>query len=495
MTVPVRRTPDHPAIRFGTPEARWVLIATVLGSGIAFLDGTVVNVALPTIGEDLDTGMSGLQWTLDAYLVTLSALLLLGGALGDRYGRRRMFVVGLVTFSAASLLCAVAPTVGTLIAARAVQGVAAAFLVPGSLAIISASFHPDDRAKAIGAWSGLTGVSSAVGPFVGGWLIDAVSWRLIFLLNLPLAAVAVWIALRHVPETWDEAATGAPDWAGGALASVGLAAVAYALIEGGGEPSGSELAVGAVGVLALVAFLVVEARQDEPMLPLALFRSGQFSGANATTFAVYAGLGAAFFLVVLQLQLVLDYSALEAGAALLPVTALMLVLSPRAGALAQRIGPRLPMTVGPLVVAAGLLLFTRVDAGATYFGAVVPAAVVFGLGLSLTVAPLTAAVLGAADERHIGAASGVNNAVARVAGLLAVAVLPGAVGLDVADLSPTGLSDGYDDAMVASAVLCVLGAVVAFATVRTAAVVTPMAQADVAHPCHDPCVAEERPAA
>ncbi|CAN5667940.1 MFS transporter [soil metagenome] len=475
-------------IRFGSTAGRWVLGATVLGSGIVFLDGTVVNVALPAIAEDLDAELSGLQWTLDAYLVTLSALLLLGGSLGDLYGRRRMFVLGLIGFTLASILCGVAPNIEALIGARALQGAGGALLVPGSLAIISASFHPDDRGRAVGAWSGLAGVSTAIGPFFGGWLIDAVSWRLVFLINVPLAIVAVLVATRHVPESRDTTSTPRPDLAGAAAVSLGLAGLAYALIEGAGDMTATTWTMAVLGVIGLVAFVTIEARGAHPMLPLEVFRSRQFTGANLTTLAVYTGLGGATFLLVLQLQVVLGYSALEAGASLLPVTLLMLVLSARAGNLAQHIGPRLPMTAGPLVVAAGLMLFARVEAGSTYLASVLPAAVVFGLGLALTVAPLTATVLASVDERHLGVGSGVNNAVARVAGLLAVALLPALVGLDTS--SSTGLSAGFVDAMHIAAGICLAGALVAWATIRSATPVPDTTQPSVLQPCHDPSVAE-----
>jgi EmrB/QacA subfamily drug resistance transporter len=443
----------------GTAAARWVLLATVLGSGVAFLDGTIVNVALPTIAEDLGASLGDLQWVLDAYLVTLSALLLLGGALGDRYGRRFVFRAGLAGFTGASVLCGAAPNVEVLIAARAVQGVGAALLVPGSLAILSAVFHPDDRARAVGAWSGLSGIATAIGPFAGGWLIDSVSWRLAFLVNVPLAAM-VAVASGRVPET-RAAGPGRLDVTGALAASVGLAVTTYGLIE-------QVPAVTVAGVLALVGFLLVEARVEDPMLPLGLFRSRQFSGANAATFAVYAALGGATFLLVLELQVALDYSALEAGAALLPVTILMLVLSSRAGALAQRIGPRLPMTLGPIGVAVGLVLFARVEAGTSYATTLLPAAVVFGLGLSLTVAPLTATIMSSADDEHLGSASGINNAVARLAGLLAVALLPSVVGLDTAG-GAAALDTGVDDAMIVCAVLAVLGGCLAWATAAPSA--------------------------
>jgi EmrB/QacA subfamily drug resistance transporter len=484
----MRRVEPGPGLAYGTPAARWVLAATVAGSGVAFLDATVVNVALPTIGQDLGAGLSGLQWILDAYLVTLSSLLLLGGSLGDRYGRRRMFVTGLGFFTIASALCGLAPTTGALIAGRALQGGGAALLVPGSLALLSASFRPEDRPRAVGAWSGLAAVAGAIGPFVGGWLVDAVSWRLVFFVNLPVAAVTAWMALRHVPESRDPQASGRPDLPGAAAVTVGLAGLAYACIEGPSGMGGVETTAALVGVAGLGTFVAIERARPDPMLPLSLFRSRQFVGANLTTLAVYAGLGGAMFLVVLQLQRVLGYSALEAGASLLPVTILMLALSARAGALAQRIGPRLPMTVGPLVVAAGLLLFRRVQPGATYAGAVLPAATVFGAGLALTVAPLTSAVMASVDERHLGVASGVNNAVARLAGLLAVALLPAVAGLQRAGTSPEAFSGGFARAMTVAAAVCATGGLIAFATVRRSAPVGRIILPSVHQPCHDPCV-------
>jgi EmrB/QacA subfamily drug resistance transporter len=474
-------------IRFGTPVARWVIAATVLGSGIAFLDGTVVNVALPAIAKDLDTDIAGLQWVVDAYLVTLTSLLLLGGALGDHYGHRRVFTIGLGAFTVASVICAAAPNAALLALARALQGAGGALLVPGSLAIIGATFVTTDRGRAIGAWSGMAGVASAIGPFLGGWLIDAASWRWVFLINVPLALVAIVITLRHVPET--KAREPAPlDWTGAALATIGLAAASYALIESTVEVGAPEIVAAIVGVVAIAAFFVVESRVAHPMLPLRLFRSSQFSGANATTLAVYAALGALTFFLVLELQLALGYSALEAGAALLPVTILMLTLSSRAGALAQRIGPRLPMTVGPIVVGVGMLMFTRVAPGESYWIAVFPAAVVFGLGLALTVAPLTATVLGAVADEEMGVASAVNNAAARLAGLLAVAVLPSVVGLST-ELAPEELSDKTSTAILICAALAALGGVIAFFTVRTSRLIAsnPPA-ADLSQPCHDPCV-------
>jgi len=467
----LQATPKEPGIRLGTPQGRWVLLATVLGTGIAFLDSTVVNVALPTIGEDLGTGITGLQWIVNAYTLTLSGLLLLGGSLGDRGGRRRWFVIGVVWFALASLLCAVAMTAPMLIAARALQGVGAALLTPGSLAIIEAVYRQEDRAPAVGAWSGLGGVSVAIGPFLGGWLVDAVSWRLIFLINLPLAAVVVWASLRHVPETRDETASGKLDWAGATLAAVGLAGVIYALTDGPsrGWTDPVVLVTGLGGAAALAGFAVWEERIQHPMLPMDLFRSRQFSAANAVTFVVYAALGGALFLLPIQLQRVLGWSALASGTALVPITILMLLLSARAGRLAQRIGPRLPMTLGPIVAGTGLLLLGRLGDGA-YLTGVLPAMIVFGLGLSLTVAPLTATVLAAASASRAGIASAVNNDVARVAGLVAVAALPVAAGISgQGALDPGTFADGFASAMTIAGLLCAGGGVLAFFTIQNPA--------------------------
>jgi len=455
-------------LRLSEPRGRWVLLATVLGSGVAFLDATVVNVALPALGEDLDASLSGLQWVINAYTLTLAALILLGGASGDRFGRRRVFLVGIVWFAVASLLCGLAPNVWTLVAARALQGVGGALLTPGSLAIIQASFHPEDRARTIGAWSGLGGITAAAGPFLGGWLVDSVSWRWVFLVNLPLAAVVVVVTLRHVPESVDPSAHGPFDVGGALLGALGLAGVTYALVEAperGASPVIFSSAV--VGVLALLAFVIAERRGRNPMLPVDIFASRQFTAANLVTFAVYAALGGALFLLVVALQVVSGFSALAAGTSLLPITLLMLVLSARAGALAQRIGPRLPMAAGPALSGVGLLLAARIGTEASYLLDVLPAMVVFGLGLSLTVAPLTATVLGAADARHAGAASGVNNAVARAAGLLAVAVLPLLVGLSGDDYrDPAAFADGFQAAMLLCAGLLGSGGLLAWLTIR-----------------------------
>jgi EmrB/QacA subfamily drug resistance transporter len=457
------------AVAYDSSAGRWVLAVAVLGSGMAFLDGTVVNVAVPDIGRDLDASTSDLQWVLNGYLLTLASLILLGGSLGDRVGRRRIFVLGVGLFTAASLLCAIAPNAEMLILARLLQGIGGALLTPGSLAMIESSFRPGDRARAIGAWSGLGGVAAAVGPLLGGYLVDAVSWRAIFLINLPIGIFVMALAARHVPETRDPTASGRLDVGGATLVGLGLAGTTYALIEAPGKGAGPLILLGAIGgVVALVAFLEVERRSANPMMPLDIFSSRQFSAANLVTFVVYAALGGVFFLLVAFLQISLGYSPIAAGAASLPVTVLMLLLSARSGALAQRIGPRIPLTVGPLVIAAGLLLMMRIDPGDSYVSSVLPAVIVFGLGLTLVVAPVTATVLAAADSRHSGIASGINNAVARVAGLLAVAVLPLVAGLTGDKFyDPTAMTDGFHVAMVACAALAVGGGILAWLTISS----------------------------
>jgi len=457
------------SVAYNSPAGRWVLAVAVLGSGLAFLDGTVVNVALPDIGRDLGASTSDLQWVLNGYLLTLASLILLGGSLGDRLGRRRIFVLGVGLFTAASLLCAIAPNSEALIFARLVQGVGGALLTPGSLAMIEASFRPGDRARAIGAWSGLGGVATALGPLLGGYLVEAVSWRAIFLINLPLGIFVMVTATRHVPETRDPMASGRLDVGGAVLVGLGLAGTTYALIEAPGKGADPAILVTAIGgALALVAFLLHEHRTANPMMPLDIFSSRQFSAANLVTFVVYAALGGVFFLLVSFLQISLGYSPVAAGAATLPLTALLLLLSARSGALAQRIGARIPLTIGPLVIAVGLLLMTRIDPGESYVSSVLPAIIVFGLGLVLVVAPVTATVLAAADTRHSGIASGINNAVSRVAGLLAVAVLPIVAGLTGDKFyDPEAMTDGFHMAMVACAGLAAAGGILAWFTISS----------------------------
>ncbi|MFI6804233.1 MFS transporter [Streptomyces luteogriseus] len=455
-----------PDVRLASPQGKWVLLTTVLGSSMAMLDSTVVNVALPRIGRDLDANLSALQWTVNAYMVTLAGLILLGGALGDRFGRRKVFVIGVVWFAVASLLCGIAPNAGVLIAARALQGVGGALLTPGSLALIQASFRPDDRGRAVGLWSGFGGIGAAVGPFVGGWLVDGPGWRWVFLLNVPLALVCVPVALRHVPESGDQRAHGRFDVLGAVLGALALALVTYALIEAG--EGGLVVVVSAVaGLAAAVAFVVVERRRPDPMMPPDIFASRQFTAVNLVTLCVYAALGGFFFLAALQLQVVVGYSALAAGTALLPTTVLMLLLSARSGELADRIGPRIPLTVGPLLCAAGMLLMLRVGPGASYAVDVLPALVVLGLGLVTLVAPLTATVLGSVSVVRAGLASGINNAAARAAGLLAVAALPLLAGMgEEAYREPVAFDTAFDKAMGWCAGALVVGAVIASAVVR-----------------------------
>jgi EmrB/QacA subfamily drug resistance transporter len=446
-----------------------VLLATVLGSSMVMLDATVVNVALPTIGRSLNASLAGLQWTVTAYTLALAGLILLGGSLGDRAGRRRVFLIGVVWFALASALCGLAPDIGVLIAARVLQGIGGALLTPGSLAIIQATFRRDDRPRAVGAWSGLGGVAAAVGPVLGGWLVQAGGWRWVFLLNIPLAAAVIAVTLRHVPESRDPEAAGGFDVAGAALAALALGGITYALIQAPEQPgSAVPLIGGLLGVLAAVAFWLVERRRTRapqptpPMLPLDVFANRQFSSINLITFLVYGAFGGLLFLLVLQLQVVSGFSPLKAGTALLPVTVLMLLLSARAGGLAQRIGPRWLLTIGLTGLAIGMALMTRIGPHASYISDVLPAVIVFGLGLTLTVAPLTATVLASADVRHAGVASGVNNAVARAAGLVAVAALPAAVGLGAASYhNPALFNHGFDLATIGCAVVLLLAAVLA----------------------------------
>lgn len=472
-------TVDNAAVTAGSPApaglayksgpGRWVLLSTVLGSAMASIDATVVGIALPAIGHDFNSSLATLQWVVTAYTLTLAGLLLFAGALGDKYGRKRWFLIGVIWFALASLLCAVAPDSAFLITARAVQGIGAALLTPGSLAIIEASFRPDDRSRAIGAWSGLSGVGTAIGPFLGGWLIQAVSWRLIFVINLPLAALVVAVALRHVPESRDPAAKGKLDLVGSALVTVGLVGLTYGLIEGPakGWTKPGPLAALLAGVILLAAFVAWERRTPEPMLQLSLFRSTQFTSANILTFIVYGALGGALFLLPIQLIQVAGYTPLQAGVSLLPITVIMLLLSARSGALAGRIGPRLQMSVGPVVIGLGLVLFVRIGTSGNYLTEVLPALVIFGLGLATNVAPLTSTVLAAAPAEQAGMASAINNDVARAASLIAVAVLPAAAGLTGdAYLHKDTFSAGFHTASLISAGLCLGAGVLAAFTIR-----------------------------
>ncbi len=446
---------------------RGVVAAAVLGSGMAMLDGTVVNVAVVRIGDDLDASLADLQWVSNGYLVTMASLILLGGSLGDRLGRRRVFVVGVLWFALASAACGLAQSPSQLIAARVVQGVGAALLVPGSLSMIHASIRPLDRGRAIGSWTGLGGIASAAGPFIGGWLVQYASWRWAFLINVPLGALSVAVALRAVPETRDELADHHLDVRGAVTATLALAVTTYGFIEAQALGPTRATAVVLAGLLLLVGFVVLEDRERHPMVPPSLFTARQFTAANLMTLLTYAALGAVLFFLTLQLQTTLRYPPLAAGLATLPLTVLMLLLAARGGQLASRIGPRVPMTVGPLLCAAGVLLLSGVDAGDGYALGVLPGVVVFGLGLCLLVAPLTATVLDAAPDRYAGVASGVNNAVARTGSLLAVAALPAAVGLSGADYTrPGALSAGFRTAMLVAAALLTAGAAVSWALIR-----------------------------
>jgi EmrB/QacA subfamily drug resistance transporter len=460
----VERVTGSDGVRLGTATGRAVVGAAVLGSGMTMLDGTVVNVALRTIGKDLDASLAQLQWVSNGYLLSLASFILLGGSLGDRFGRRRVFVVGTVWFAIASLLCGIAPTPEVLIGARVLQGLGAALLTPGSLAMIQGAFAPADRARAIGSWSGLGSIAAAIGPFVGGGLVQYADWRWIFLINLPLAVVTVLVAQRAVPETLDANAPREFDVTGAVLAALALGGLTYALIEWG-----SALAPWAllVTVVAAAGYVLDERRSDHPMLPLGVFVNRTFSAANAMTLLVYAALGAVLFFLVLQLQTVGGYGPLEAGVATLPITICMLLLAARGGALGSRIGPRIPMSVGPVVMAGGTLLLMRVGDDVDYWTDVLPGLTVFGLGLALMVAPLTATVLAAVPDQHAGIASGVNNAVARAGSLLAVAALPVAVGLGGSQYAdPTAFDAAYHSATWVCAVLLGVGGVVSWVTIR-----------------------------
>jgi EmrB/QacA subfamily drug resistance transporter len=434
-----------PAGQLDERTKRWVLVACILGTTVVTLDSTVVNVALPAIAEDLGGGLAGQQWTANAYLVTLGSLLLIGGSLGDIFGERRVFSFGVLAFGATSVLAAVSPTIEVLVLARALQGVAGALLTPAALAVIVATFPPDERGKAVGAWTAWGGIGTVVGPIVGGQLVDSASWRWIFGLNVPIVVITMLLILRVVPEGRERDPDAQVDVVGALLCAFGLAGMTFGLIEqplhGWTDPMVALPLVG--GALLFAGFLVWEARTSHPMLPLVLFRRRNFAFGNIETFAMYGGLGLLFFFLVLFLQQVAGFSALEAGTTSIPVTVMMFLLSMRFGALADKHGPRFFMGVGPLVAAAGMaLLVWRVDADMSYLADLLPGLVVFGLGLSLTVAPLTSTVLADADESNAGIASGVNNAIARVAGLVAIA----AVGAVVAASFSSKLEDNVGPA-------------------------------------------------
>jgi EmrB/QacA subfamily drug resistance transporter len=444
-------------------QGRMALVATVAASAMASLDATVVNVALPHIGEEFDASISALQWVLTGYLVALASLILLGGALGDRFGRRKVFVIGTIWFAAASLLCGAAPNIEVLVTARVLQGVGGALLTPGSLAILQASFREGDRAAAVGAWSGLGGVAGAIGPFVGGGLVDGPGWRWAFLINVPVAAIAISCAHAAIPETRDPHAGRSLDLLGAGLAVAGLAASTWTLTEAGpkGWTDPGVLAAALIALTAIAAFVRRMTRTSDPLVPPALFRNRTFTVVNLQTVVLYAALGVSFFLVSYELQVAAGWSALEAGVALLPATAIMLFLSASSGALAQRIGPRLQLTVGPLIVAAGLLLLSRVGEDASWVSDVLPGAAVFGFGLVTLVAPLTATVMAAADPDHVSVASGVNNAIARAANLSALAVIPVLSGLTAAT-DPAEITHAFRLGLLITACVAAVASPLAF---------------------------------
>ncbi len=450
-------------------RGRWVLTATVLGSGVAFLDATVVGIALPAIHRAFGGGVGALQWVVTGYSLTLAAFLLLGGSLGDRFGRRRIYMIGIAWFAVFSAACGIAPNAGLLTGARILQGVGGALLTPGSLAILQASFRPDDTSRAIGAWSGLSGVAGAAGPLIGGYLLAVASWRWVFFINVPLSVFVLAITARHVPESSDPTNTGRIDTPGAALAAAFLAGTTYALIEGPTRGWSDPLVVAGLVLAAVTGptFLVLESKLKHPMLPLGLFRSRQFSGANAVTFVMYGALSGALFLLPTVLQLVAHYSAIDSGLALLPVTVIMLLFSARSGQLSARIGPRLQMSVGPVLAGVGLALLARASTPGSYWTQVFPAVMVFGAGLAVTVAPLTATAMGAAPSEHSGIASAINNTVSRVAGLFAVAILPLLAGLTgAAALVPAELAAGFRTAMYITAATCAAGGLLAVLTIR-----------------------------
>ena len=455
-------------LRYRSRSGRLALAASILGSGMAFLDATAVNVALPRIESDLHTGFAGLQWVVNGYLLALSGLVLPGGSIADRFGRRRVFSIGVIWFASASVLCGVAPSAGVLIGARVLQGVGGALLVPASLAMVQGAFESADRGQAIGAWSGFSSLSTILGPLLGGWFVDRISWRLVFLINPLLALATIAIALRWVPESKHTGARHV-DVPGAIAITLGLSGIVFALIEGPaiGWTHTGVLASAIIGVGAIVASAIIEQDASDPMLPLALFRRRRFAAVTAATVPIYFALGGVMFLLMLQLQRVAHYSALGAGASLAPVTLMLLALSPTAGRVAAHLGPRLPLTAGPLIAAAGIALLARVDVHATYVRSVLPAILVFGLGMGFTVAPLTATAMAALDDEHAGLASGVSNAVTRLAQLLAVSILPLAAGVSgIHQVAGEAFSEGFRRAMWIAAAIMSSSGLIAFFTIR-----------------------------
>jgi EmrB/QacA subfamily drug resistance transporter len=476
------RDAEAPPATVGTRRA--VLAATVLGSSLGFIDGSVVNIALPALQSSLGASAAIVQWVINAYLLLLGALVLVGGAAADRYGRRRVFVVGVILFAVASLACALAPTAAFLVAARAVQGFAAALMTPASLALVGATFSADERPRAFGIWAGAGALTTAFAPVLGGWLVDTVGWRAIFLLNLPLAAIAVVIALWRVPESRDDAAQPL-DWAGAFLAALALGALTFGLtiapVRGW---SGPTLGWVIGGVVLLAGFLLLEQRSRAPMLPLALFGSRAFSALNAMTLLLYFALGGMMFLLPFELIRVEGYSTTAAGSALLPFAIVMGAFSSAAGRLARRIGERVQLTIGPIVAGVGIAWLGLTATGASYWTTRLPALLVLAVGMTLTVGPLTAAVMTAVEERHAGLASGVNNAVARIAALLAVAVMTIIVAGSAASTSADVLAAtdraafhrGFRAAMIVAAACAAFGGVLVGATLgRSARVAMPRA--------------------
>lgn len=444
---------------------RWVLLATILGSALASIDATVVAIALPAIGADLSVPFADLQWTVTGYTLTLAALILLGGASGDRFGRRRVFLIGVVWFAVASVLCAIAPTVLLLVAARVVQGAGAALLTPASLAILEASFDPEDRGAAVATWAGFAGIAGALAPLVGGWLLDLGSWRWVFVANLPLALIVVVLALRHVPETRDDGdgRTGQLDWLGSVATVVCLGSLTYAVIAvGTNVPAAAIFTAATIAVASAGGLIVLERRASQPVLPLELFRVRPFSVVNVMTLLAYGAIGAFFLLSVLQLQVVAGWSPLLAGLSSFPVTVLTLVFSRASGRVAGRLGPRPQLIIGPLLCGGGVLLALRIDGTATFVLDVLPSMLVLGLGLAVMVAPLTATALGSVPASHAGVASGVNNAVARTGSLLAIAAIPVLAGItgDVFD-DPQRFDAGFRVSMLLCAALFVTAALAA----------------------------------